>query len=124
MTLVHLVVPPSMSFLHSKCGSWHMWDLGAQGGSAKASARNNAPGLCDTRLAEACPLKLRNIVKYREEDVPKVAIWEVCAPKMRLVEAQAPTGSIATPKTPPGSHPTSRVSQHVLFTLQLRLRWV
>ena len=27
-----------------KCGSGHNWDLGAQGGSAKALARNNAPG--------------------------------------------------------------------------------
>ena len=27
-----------------KCGSGRMWDLGAQGGSANAPARNNAPG--------------------------------------------------------------------------------
>ena len=46
-------------------------------------------GSSDTRLAEACPPKLRNTVKYRIEEMrPKLSFWKHRAPKMRLVEAQ------------------------------------
>ena len=36
-----------------KCGSGQMWHMGAQGGSAKAPARNNAPGGSTARATRA-----------------------------------------------------------------------
>ena len=36
-----------------KCGSGRMWELGAQGGSAKAPERNNAPGGSTARATRA-----------------------------------------------------------------------
>ena len=47
-----LMPPPPLPSESPKCGSGHMRDLGAQKGSAKAIARNNAPGgstACATR---------------------------------------------------------------------------
>ena len=71
-----------------------------------------ARGSSDTRLAEACPPKLRNIVKYRVEEMrPKWPFWKHRAPKMRLVEAQCGHRKHCYPEIPLGSHPTSRVSQ-------------
>ena len=69
-------------------------------------------GLSDTRLAEACPPKLRNTVKYRVEEMrPKWAFWQHRVPKMRLVEAQCAHRKHCYPEIPLGGHPTSRVSQ-------------
>ena len=69
-------------------------------------------GSSDTRLAEACPPKLRNTVKYRVEEMrPKWTFWKHRAPKMRLVEAQCAHRKHCYPKIPLGSHPTSQVSQ-------------
>ena len=71
-------------------------------------------GSCDTRLAEACPPKLWNTVKYSVEDMrPKWSFWKHRAPKMRLAEAQCAHRKHCYPETPLGSHPTSRVSQNV-----------
>ena len=39
--------------LNPKCGSGRKWDLGAEGGSAKAPARNNAPGGSTARATRA-----------------------------------------------------------------------
>ena len=69
-------------------------------------------GSCDTLLAEACPPKLWNTVKYRVEKMrPKWRFWKHCAPKMRLVEAQRAYRKHCYPETPLGSPPTSGVSQ-------------
>ena len=69
-------------------------------------------GSSDTRLAEACPLKLRNTVKYRVEEMRlKWPFWKHRAPKMRLVETQCAHRKHCYPEIPLGSHPTSRVSQ-------------
>ena len=69
-------------------------------------------GSSDTRLAEACPPKLRNTVKYRVEEMrPKWPFWKHRAPKMRLVEAQCAYRKHCYPETPLGSPPTSGVSQ-------------
>ena len=38
-------------------GAGSMWDLGAQGGNAKAPARNNAPGGSTARATRARPPK-------------------------------------------------------------------
>ena len=66
-------------------------------------------GSCDTRLAEACPPKLRNTVKHRVEEMrPKWPFWKHRAPKKRLVEAQCAHRKHCYPETPLGSHPTSR----------------
>ena len=71
-------------------------------------------GLWDTRLAEACPPKLRNTVKYRVEEMrPKWPFWKQRAPKMRLVEAQCAHRKHCYPEIPLGGHPTSRVSQFI-----------
>ena len=69
-------------------------------------------GSCDTRLAEACPPKLWNTVKYRVEKMrPKWPFWKHRAPKMRLVEAQCAYRKHCYPETPLGSPPTSGVSR-------------
>ena len=69
-------------------------------------------GSSDTRLAEACPPKLRNTVKYRVEEMrPKWPFWKHRAPKMRLVEAQCAHRKHCYPEIPLGSPPTSRASQ-------------
>ena len=69
-------------------------------------------GSSDTRLAEACPPKLRNTLKYRVVEMhPKWPFWKHRAPKMRLVEAQCAHRKHCYPEIPLGSHPTSRVSQ-------------
>ena len=69
-------------------------------------------GSSDTRLAGACPPKLRNTVKYRVEEMrPKWPFWKHRAPKMRLVEAQCAHRKHCYPEIPLGGHPTSRVSQ-------------
>ena len=48
-------------------------------------------GSSDTRLAEACPPKLRNTAKYRVEEMrPKWPFWKHRAPKMRPPEALLP----------------------------------
>ena len=66
----------------------------------------------DARLAEACPPKLRNTVKYSVEEMrPKWPFWKHRAPKMRLGEAQCAHRKHCYPEIPLGSHPTSRVSQ-------------
>ena len=71
-------------------------------------------GSSDTRLAEACPPKLRNTVKYRVEEMrPKWPFWKHRAPKMRLVEAQCAYRKHCYPETPLGGHPTSGVSQNI-----------
>ena len=68
-------------------------------------------GSSDTRLAEACPPKLRNTVKHRvEETRPKWPFWKHRAPKMRLVEAQCAHRKHCYPEIPLGSPPTSRAS--------------
>ena len=84
----------------SKNGSGRMWDLGAQGGNAKAPARNNAPGRSTARATRAwrkhALLSSRNTVKYRVEEMRlKVPFRKHRAPKMRLVEAQ---GAITSSK--------------------------
>ena len=69
-------------------------------------------GSSNTRLAEACPPKLRNTVKYRVEEMrPKWPFWKHRAPKVRLVEARCAHRKHCYPEIPLGSHPTSRVSQ-------------
>ena len=92
-----------------------MWDLGAQGGNAKARARNNARGgntARATRAWQAYPPKLWNIVKYRVEEMrPKWPFWKHRAPKMHLVEAQCAHRKHCYPETPLGSDPTSQVLQ-------------
>ena len=68
-------------------------------------------GSCDTRLVEACPPELRNVVKYSVEEMrPKWPFWKHRAPEMRLVEAQCAHRKHCCSETPLGSHPTSRVS--------------
>ena len=63
-------------------------------------------GSSDTRLAEACPPKLRNTVKYRVEEMrPKCPFWKHRAPKLRLVEAQCAHRKHCCPEIPLGSHP-------------------
>ena len=81
-------------------------------------------GSSDTRLAEACPPKLRNTVKYRVEEMrPKWPFWKHRAPKMRLVEAQCAHRKHCYPKTPLGSDPTSRVLQNSELRCRGRCRW-
>ena len=76
-----------------KCGSGHMWDLGAHGGSAKAPARNIFR-LAEARLVQHAPggsmpsQTLKHCKIQSRRDAPKVAILEARAPKTRLVEAQ------------------------------------
>ena len=86
-------------------------------------------GSCDTRLAEACPPKLWNTVKYSVEEMrPKWPFWKHRAPKMRLAEAQCAPWKHCYPETPLGSHPTSRVSQCESWVAggnpKMRKRWL
>ena len=97
-----------------KCGSGRMWDLGAQGGSAKAPARNNAPGGSAARATRAwrMPSEAPKHCRIQSRRArPKWPLWKHrAAPKMRLVEARircAPPKH-CYPETPLGSHPTSR----------------
>ena len=76
-------------------------------------------GSSNTRLAEACPPKLQNTVKYRVEEMrPKWPFWKHRAPKMHLVEAQGAHRKHCYPEIPLGSHPTSRVSQSYFGEVQ------
>ena len=60
--VVYIFLPCSMQSETPKCGSGRMWNLGAQGGSARPLHEIPCAwwkhGSCDTRLAEVCPPKL------------------------------------------------------------------
>ena len=74
-----------------------------------------------TRLAEACPPRLRNIAKLRAEEMrPKWPFWKHRAPKMRLVEAQCARRKHCYPEIPLESHPISRGSQWSLCASKQR----
>ena len=83
-----------------KCGSGRMWDLGAQGGSAKAPARNNAPGGCTARATRAW-----------RRDAPKVAILEAPCAQNALGRSTNAHRKHCYPEIPLGGRPTSQVSQ-------------
>ena len=110
--------PPNIPSETPKCGSGRMWDLGGRGRERKGPCTKQYAwrkhGSSDARLAEACPPKLRNTVKYRVEEMrPKWPFWKHHAPKMRLVEAQCAHRKHCSPEIPLGSHPTSRVSPNI-----------
>ena len=104
-----------------KIGKPQMWErahvgFGGTGRKRKGPCTKQCAwrkhGSSDTRLAEACPLKLRNTVKYRVEEMrPKWPFWKHRAPKMRLVEAQCAHRKHCYPEIPLGSPPTSRALQ-------------
>ena len=86
-------------FSSTEVGRPQMWErvqvgFGSTGKKRKGPCTKQCAwrkhGSCDTRLAEACPPKLWNTVKYRVEEMrPKWPFWKHRAPKMRLVEAQS-----------------------------------
>ena len=114
--------PPGDSFFRNP----QMWErahvrFGGTGRKRKGPCTKQCAwrkhGSSDTRLAEACPPKLRNTVKYRVEEMrPKWPFWKHRAPKMRMVEAQCAHWKHCYPEIPLGSHPTSRVSQFFDFS--------
>ena len=62
-----------------KYGSGHMWDLAWRKGPCMKQRAWRKHGLCDKRLAEACPPKHCKI--HSRRDAPKVAILEaLCTP--------------------------------------------
>ena len=75
-----------------KCGSRRKSDLGAQGGSTKGSARNNARGGSmpyAKRAWRTHALLSSETLKYRVEEMhPIWPFWKHRGPNMRLVEVQ------------------------------------